>query len=314
MKARTNGARQTLHLTRDALGRLVEQRSETDGVTTFAYAADGRLARAVNADADVVLTRDAMGCVLSETLNGRAITYTYDVLGRRILRVTPVGSASHWTYDPAGRPTEMRSDAGVLAFTHDAAGRETQRQTGSDVTLTQHWDPVDRLTGQSLTTGARNLLQHRTYAHDADGHLAEIRELTMGTRRFDLDSTGRVTGVRAHGWNETYVYDSVGNLTEVAAGAHAAAGDRDVDGMRVRRAGGTTYTCDSQGRRTCKIRKLLSGQTKTWAYAWNAEDRLVEVVMPEEGRWRYAYDPLGRRIAKSRRLSDGSDVDRADFR
>ncbi|MFJ9822554.1 DUF6531 domain-containing protein [Streptomyces sp. NPDC101151] len=311
--ARTNGAGQTLHLTRDALGRLVEQRSETDGVTAFAYAADGRVARAVNADADVAFTRDAMGRVLSETVNGRTITYTYDALGRRVLRVTPAGSASHWTYDPAGRPTQMRSDAGALVFTHDAAGRETHRHVGSAVTLTQNWDAVDRLTAQSLTAGAHNLLQHRAYAYRADGRLAEIRELTTGRRRFDLDSMGRVTGVRAHGWSETYTYDSAGNLTDVSAADHAAAGDRDIDGVLVRRAGDTTYAYDSQGRRTHKTRKLLSGQTKTWVYAWNAEDRLVEVVTPEGDRWRYTYDPLGRRVAKLLLTPDGSEANRIDF-
>ncbi|MFJ5967971.1 DUF6531 domain-containing protein [Streptomyces sp. NPDC093060] len=311
--ARTNGAGETLRFARDALGRLVEQRSDADDVTRFAYAVDGRLAQAVNADADVAFTRDAMGRIVSETINGRTTTYAYDALGRRVRRETPLGPASHWTYDPAGRPTQLRSEAGALTFTHDAAGRETQRHLGSGVILTQTWDAVDRLTAQSLTAGAHDLLQHRAYAYRADGHLTEIRELTTGTRRFDLDTMGRVTGVRAHGWSETYAYDGAGNLTDASAAAHAAAGGRDIDGMLVRRAGDTTYTYDSQGRRTRKTRKLLSGQAKTWAYAWNAEDRLVEVVTPEGDRWQYAYDPLGRRIAKFRRLPDGSEADRTDF-
>ncbi|MBN0046996.1 RHS repeat protein [Streptomyces actuosus] len=311
--ARTNGAGETLRFARDALGRLVEQRSDADDVTTFAYAADGRLAQAVNADADVAFTRDAMGRIVSETVNGRTTTYAYDTLGRRVRRETPSGLASHWTYDPAGRPTQLCSEAGALTFTHDAAGRETQRHLGSGVALTQTWDAVDRLTAQSLTAGAHNLLQHRAYAYRADGHLTEIRELTTGTRRFDIDTMGRVTGVRAHGWSETYAYDSAGNLTDASAAAHVAAGGRDIDGMLVRRAGDTTYSYDSQGRRTQKTRKLLSGQAKTWAYAWNAEDRLVEVVTPEGDRWRYAYDPLGRRIAKFRCLADGSEADRTDF-
>ncbi|MGW3458381.1 DUF6531 domain-containing protein [Streptomyces olivaceoviridis] len=311
--ARTNGAGETLCFTRDALGRLVEQRSDVDDVATFAYAADGRLARAVNADADVAFIRDAMGRVVSEIVNGRTTTYAYDALGRRVRRETPLGPASHWTYDPAGRPTQLRSEAGTLTFTYDAAGRETQRHVGSGVTLTQTWDAVDRLTAQSLTGGAHTLLQHRAYAYRADGHLTEVRELTTGTRRIDVDTMGRVTGVRAHGWHETYAYDSAGNLTDASAAAHGAAGGRDVDGMLVRRAGDTMYSYDSQGRRTQKTRKLLSGQDKTWAYAWNAEDRLVEVVTPGGDRWRYAYDPLGRRVAKFRCLPDGSEADRTDF-
>ncbi|MFK4145625.1 hypothetical protein [Streptomyces sp. NPDC004065] len=74
---------------------------------------------------------------VSETVNGRTTTYAYDALGRRVRRDTPSGLASHWTYDPVGRPTQLRSEAGALTFTHDAAGRETQRHLGSGVTLTQ---------------------------------------------------------------------------------------------------------------------------------------------------------------------------------
>lgn len=77
---------------------------------------------------------------------------------------------------------------------HDAAGRETERHIGAEVTLTQSWSAVGLLTAQTLTatsaslvSGADRLLQHRTYAHQADGCVTEIRELTSGTRRFDLD-------------------------------------------------------------------------------------------------------------------------------
>ncbi len=313
VSTRINGAGETLSFTRDAVGRLVEQRSDGDEVTTFTHAADGRLTRAVNADADVVFTRDAMGRVLSETVNGRTTTYAYDALGRRVRRETPSGAVSHWTYDPAGRPAQLRTEAGSLAFAHDAAGRETQRLLDSGVTLTQTWDAVDRLTAQSLTTGAQSLLQHRAYAYRADGHLTEIRELTTGARRFDLDAAGRVTGVRAHGWKETYAYDTAGNVTDASATAHAAGGGRDLDGMLIRRAGDTRYSYDAQGRRTRKTRRLSSGQERTWEYVWNAEDRLVEVVTPKGDRWRYAYDPLGRRVAKFRCAPDGTAADRTDF-
>ncbi|MFK4145624.1 hypothetical protein [Streptomyces sp. NPDC004065] len=40
-----------------------------------------------------------------------------------------------------------------------------------------------------------------------------------------------MTGVRAHGWSETYAYDSAGNLTDASAAAHVATGGLDIDGM-----------------------------------------------------------------------------------
>ncbi|MEV6052026.1 DUF6531 domain-containing protein [Streptomyces sp. NPDC052107] len=318
LASRTNGVGETLHLTRDAVGRVVEQRSEAGAVTTFAYGPDGALAHAANADAEVVLQRDCLGRVLSETVNGRTTTHAYDALGRRVSRVTPSGLASEWTYDPVGRPLILRSPVGELHFAHDPAGRETERRLGTEVRLTQSWSPRNLLTGQSLTSGpeaddADRLLQHRTYTHRADGYFTEIRELTSGTRRFDLDGMGRVTGVRAHGWTETYAYDAAGNLVDASAPAHDTPGEREFDGTLVRSAGATAYEHDAQGRLIRRTRRLLNGQSRTWTYVWNAEDRLAEVVTPDGDRWRYAYDPLGRRISKHRVAVDGSEHDRTEF-
>ncbi|CAM5270990.1 hypothetical protein GCM10010345_60180 [Streptomyces canarius] len=316
--SRTNGAGETTVFTRDALGRILEQRSGTADVTTYAYAPTGHLARAAGPEAELVYERDALGRVLSETVNGRTTTHAYDALGRRIRRTTPSGLTSCWTYDAAGRPTALDSFAGSLSFAYDAAGRETERRLGADVTLAQSWDAAGRLAVQSLTSApvageARRLLEHREYAYRADGYLTEIRELTAGTRSFDLDTTGRVTGVRALGWTETYAYDTVGNVSHAAAPAHEAPGDREFNGTVIRRSGSTTYDHDSQGRLVAKIRSLLNGERRTWTYAWNAEDRLTEVVTPDGSRWRYSYDPLGRRIAKYRLAEDGSPVERTEF-
>ncbi|OIK23048.1 hypothetical protein VT52_034915 [Streptomyces malaysiense] len=317
--SRTNGAGETLTFTRDALGRVVEQRSSTDDATTYAYAPTGQLAHARAPEAEVVYERDELGRALSETVNGGTTVHAYDALGRRIRRTTPSGLTSHWKYDSAGRCTELGSEAGSLSFTYDAGGRETERRLGEEVTLSQGWDAAGRLTVQSLTSASvpsgadHRLLQYREYAYRADGYLTGIRELTAGARSFDLDGTGRVTGVRAHGWTETYAYDRAGNLTHAAASQHEAPGDREFEGTVIRRAGNTTYEHDGQGRLVTKTRRLLNGKRHTWTYTWNAEDRLTAVTTPDGSRWRYSYDPLGRRIAKSLLSDDGSPVEHVEF-
>ncbi|MFI0817157.1 DUF6531 domain-containing protein [Streptomyces sp. NPDC021098] len=314
--SRTNGVGETLHFTRDDLGRTTEQRSDAGEITRYAHNAAGHLLEATNADAELSIERDALGRVLSETVNGRTTTYAYDAVGRRTDRTTPGGLLSRWTYDPAGRPTHLDNGAGALSFTYDAAGRETERHLGNDVTLTQTWDTSDRLTAQTLTRApeaADRLLQHRSYAYRADGYLTEIRELTSGTRRFDLDPVGRVTAVHAHGWTETYAYDAAGNLTHATAPDHEAPGDRTFAGTILHRAGRTTYEHDAQGRLTRRTRKLLNGQTRTWTYTWNTEDRLTDATTPEGEHWHYTYDPLGRRISKHRLTDDGTAADALHF-
>ncbi|MFF1480325.1 DUF6531 domain-containing protein [Streptomyces sp. NPDC058301] len=304
LTAQTNALGQTLRFTLDALGRMVAQHDETTGeVTTYAYDASGALLRAANADAELTREHDAVGRVISETVNGRTSAYTYDAMGRRTHRTTPSGARSEWARDPMGRPTGLSSGDGTIAFVHDAAGRETERRIGDHTILTQTWDRDDRLTAQTLVTRheteADRILQQRTYAYRADGYLTEIRELTTGTRHFTLDPLGRVTGVQAHGWSEKYAYDTTGNQTHADAPHHPTAGDRSYEGAVIRRAGRTTYEHDAAGRLIRKTRKLLNGQTRTWTYTWNAENRLIRATSPDGGEWTYAYDPLGRRISKT---------------
>ncbi|BBJ44733.1 type IV secretion protein Rhs [Streptomyces antimycoticus] len=311
--SRENGAGETLAYTRDALGRTVATRTADGTETTFAYDTASRLTRAANPDTELSRTYDVRGRVLSETVGGRTTSYAYDAAGNRTERITPSGLRSAWSYDPAGRPLSLTTADNALHFAYDAAGRETARTFGDDVTLTQAWDAVDRMTGQTVTGPANALIQHRAYAYRPDDHLTEIRELTSGTRRFDLDPVGRVTAIHAHGWTETYAYDAAGNLTRATAPGHEATGDREFTGTVIHRAGRTMYEHDAQGRLIRRTRKLLNGQTRTWTYTWNPEDRLTDATTPDGDRWRYTYDPLGRRTTKQRLTEDGSVADRIDF-
>ncbi|MGO4755328.1 RHS repeat-associated core domain-containing protein, partial [Streptomyces sp. 2MCAF27] len=94
---------------------------------------------------------------------------------------------------------------------------------------------------------------------------------------------------------------------------HEAPGDREFTGTIIHRAGRTTYEHDAQGRLVRRTRKLLNGQTRTWTYTWNAEDRLTHATTPNGEEWTYTYDPLGRRTTKQRLAEDGTAADRIDF-
>jgi RHS repeat-associated protein len=316
LASRTNGAGETLRFTRDPLGRITATHADDGTETVHAYDAAGRLIKAANTDAEIRREYDALGRLVAESVNGRTSTYSYDPRGHRTSRRTPTGALSEWAYDAEGRPVGMTTGDNRLHFAYDAAGREISRTFGEGITLTQTWDAVDRLTVQSLAGSpetAQNILQHRTYTYRADDHLIEVRELTSGTRRFDLDRTGRITAVHAHGWRETYAYDTLGNLAQATAPDHPADGDRDFSGTLIRRAGRTVHEHDAQGRLVRRTRKLLNGQQRTWTFTWNAEDRLTSATTPDGNHWQYTYDPLGRRTAKQRLGADGAVVERLTF-
>ncbi|MGC0338353.1 putative T7SS-secreted protein [Streptomyces sp. SLBN-8D4] len=313
----TTASGESIHFTRDVLGQVI--RKEAAGsVTTYAYDTSGALAEATSPDATVTWERDAVGRVLSETVNGRALTLTYDVLGRRTSRTTPTAATTTWSYDESGNRTGMVASGRTLTFTHDEAGRELTRHIGESVTLTQSFDPLGRLTKQDLVGPTGNHLQHRAYAYRPDSNLTAIDDDLNGTRRFDLDAAGRVTAVHGANWTETYAYDEAGNQTQATwPSSHPgfeATGDRAYSGTRITRAGSVRYEHDEAGRITLRQKTRLSRKPDTWRYEWDAEDRLKAVTTPDGTRWRYHYDPLGRRIAKQRLSPDGESVlEQVDF-
>ncbi|MFF4716763.1 HNH/endonuclease VII fold putative polymorphic toxin, partial [Streptomyces eurythermus] len=303
---------------RNTLGQVL-RKTTPDGTTTYDYDLTDQLAHATGPDGTTLtLLRDRHGQLRSETVDGRTMTYAYDALGRRTSRVTPTGAKTTWSYDAAGRRTGMTASGRPIDFTYDGAGHELRRLIGGTITLEHTFDPMGRLTTQSVTGAQGRRVQHRAYTYRADGNLTAIEDHLSGPRRFDLDTTGRVTAVHAAGWTERYAYDEAGNQIEATWPAtHPGAestGPRTYTGTRITRAGNVRYEHDALGRITLRQKTRLSRKPDTWRYEWDAEDRLTSVVTPDGTRWRYAYDPLGRRTAKLRLAEDGETVvERVDF-
>lgn len=310
--ARTNGAGETTHFARDVFGNVIERRS--GAVTaTFTYDPLGRLVEAMDSDTQVTFRRDPLGRVLAETVNGRTVASVYDALGRRIRRRTPSGAETVWEYDANDQPVALHAGGHTLRFDYDRAGREVQRQLGPTAILAQEWDTNHRLISQAVTGAAGQRIQQRSYTYRADGFLTKLDDKLTGPRTFELDRIGRITAVTGTGWAERYAYDAAGNLTHASWPAPPSSdieelGDREYSGTLIRRAGKVRYEHDAQGRIILRQRKRLSRKPETWRYFWNADDRLIEVLTPNGARWRYRYDPLGRRVAKQRLTPDGSGV------
>ncbi|MER5391880.1 putative T7SS-secreted protein [Saccharopolyspora sp. NPDC002686] len=306
---RTNGAGEVTSFTRDVLGSVIERRNGSV-TSTFSYDPLGRLVEAMDGDTQVSFDRDPAGRVLAETINGRTVASVYDPLGRRIRRRTPSGAESVWEYDPNGRPTALHTAGRTLRFGYDRAGHEIQRDLGPDVVLAQAWNANHQLLSQTLTGATGQQIQQRSYTYRADGFLTGLDDKLTGPRTFDLDRVGRVTAVTGPGWTERYAYDAAGNLAHASWPTNDGEelGDREYSGTLIRRAGKVRYEHDAQGRVVLRQRKRLSRKPDTWRYFWDADDRLVEVLTPDGARWRYRYDPLGRRVAKQRLTPDGSRV------
>ncbi|MFF8605784.1 putative T7SS-secreted protein [Streptomyces sp. NPDC015346] len=308
--ARRNPTGETVSYERDALDRVV-RKDAAGAVTTYAYDRAGRMIQAAGPDCQLVRQYDRRGNLKAELVDGRPLTYGYDAAGRRSRRVTPTGHVTTYGYDASGRLTDLTSGTHRIAFAHDAAGRELRRVFGDTLALASTWDETGRLVGQHLTAGARTV-NRRAYTYRADGHLTALDDALRGSFRYGLDAAGRVTTVTAANWAEAYTYDPAGNQTLASwpdgHPGHEATGPRSYTGTTITRAGAVRYEHDLGGRITLRRRTRLSRKPDTWWYTWDAEDRLTAVVTPDGTRWRYRYDPLGRRTAKQRLADDGETV------
>uniref|UniRef100_A0AAU2VWQ4 DUF6531 domain-containing protein n=1 Tax=Streptomyces sp. NBC_00008 TaxID=2903610 RepID=A0AAU2VWQ4_9ACTN len=310
LAARSDALGGTISFERDQLGQVV--RKDVDGqVTAYTYDRAGRLLEAAGPDSELRYQYDRRGKVKTELVGGRPISYSYDALGRRTRRTTPTGHVTSYAYGADGRPQHLSSGDHRIDFTHDAVGRELSRVFGDMITMTSAWDEAGRLSAQHITAGARSV-NSRAYSYGADGNLTSVADQLSGTRTFDLDRAGRVTAVHAQDWTERYAYDDAGNQTSASWPSRhpgsEATGSRAYSGTTITRAGDVRFEHDALGRITQRRKTRLSRKPDIWRYTWDAENRLTAATTPDGTRWRYRYDPLGRRTAKQRLSADGESV------
>ncbi|WP_284117649.1 putative T7SS-secreted protein, partial [Streptomyces fragilis] len=308
--ARTDALGNTVEYSYDVMGQM-SAKTVSGRVTRYEYDRAGRLIRAAAPDSELIRRYDRRGLLRTEVVDGRAVDHSYDAAGRRTRRVTPSGQVTTYRYDAAGRPVRLTAGAHDIAFSHDLAGREVERAFGAALTVSSVWDEVGRLRGQHVTVSGR-ILNSRAYSYRPDGHLTAVHDRLAGARTFDLDVAGRVTRVSAEGWDEKYAYDEAGNQAAASWPAshpgQEATGPREYTGTRITRAGSVHYEHDGLGRVTLRRRTRLSRKPDNWRYVWDAENRLTSLTTPDGSRWRYTYDPLGRRTAKQLLASDGESV------
>ncbi len=120
LAARVDALGGTIAFERDQLGQVV--RKDVDGhVTNYVHDRAGRLVEAAGPDSELRYQYDRRGLTKAELVDGRAILYAYDVLGRRTRRTTPTGHVTSYSYGADGLPDRLTSGGHRIDFTHDAA-------------------------------------------------------------------------------------------------------------------------------------------------------------------------------------------------
>ena len=290
----------------DNLNRLTTITYPTRTVT-YAYDPLNNLTGATNENGSVYIAYDNRYRVASFTDPFYyGISYNYDTVGNRTK--LKVNGATHatYTYDAANRLTNI-ADSTNLNFVHtyDAGNRLTSRSAPNGVTSSYSYDDLNRLTSLMHTAGATTLSGNLYTYNDA----SNISSWTTQTaqRAYTYDAVDRLTGVSNFELpTENYTYDAVGNRT--ASHLSATYGYQAFN--KLTSTASATYNYDNNGNLISK-----TDNRGNWAFGYDEENRLTQVVVPNGPTVNCKYDGLGRRIQRTtstgtnqRYVYDGSDV------
>ena len=338
--AETVEADLTIRLDFDPMGRLVQRRAAAPGlpeqIETFAYNANGQLAEAKNEHARLQWFYDAAGNLVREHQHYQGPFHPdrrtavwhhhYDELNQRTGTTRPDGHRVEWLTYGAGHVHGLLLDGqDLVSFERDALYQETGRTQANGLLQAMKYDPAGRLIEQQLGTIARASQKDRDfypdkyrpdvqagmqaailrrYRYDPSGQLTSLEDSRRGRVEYRYDPVGRLLAANSVLGHETFGFDPAGNIQ---------APDTAQQEPMIRRAplpklldnllkeyAGVSYRYDERGN---LVERVQNG--KRSEYEWDAFNRMTRATT-WHGVTTFAYDPLGRRIAKHSQVMEGT--------
>ena len=291
----------------DALGRLSERRAG-EQAERFGYDRSGRLIEAANGDARLQWFYDAAGNLTREQhdyLERKRTAvwqHRYDELNQRIATVRPDGHVTQWLTYGSGHVHGLLLDGqDILGFERDDLHREVAREQGNGLSQHLKYDPAGRLLEQQISRTRPGAVEaasaagiQRSYSYDKAGQLVGIGDSRRGNLSYRYDPVGRLLEANSRLGREVFAFDPAGNIADPGA-----PGDPDqravgklLDNL-LKNYAGTSYRYDERGNMTERVRN-------GWrtVFAWDGFNRMTAATDPSGITTTFAYDALGRRIAK----------------
>ena len=285
-------------MTRDAMGRLLLRQCSDGSWASYRFDVLGRMTKAENEMRRVGFAYDARGLVLRERQDGVEIVHTLSLRGERLATTLPDGRRIGYGYDQDSLFDQLSFQGReVLQLTRDRMGRETLRE-GGGIGLQTDYDADGRIERQRAYRQRRDAPAFgRSYGYDQAGLIRSIRDVARGERAFQYDAREqlrRVTGAT----REIFAFDPAGNIL---AGVESPR-NASVVGGRLLMRGDIHYRYDDAGNRI-EMRRGWGGR-HIYQLDYDDMNQLTEVretVGGVQRTTRFAYDALGRRIAKHHR-------------
>ncbi len=333
-------ARVTTRLDFDPMGRLMQRRAAAPGqpeqIETFAYNANGQLAEAQNEHARLQWFYDDVGNLVREHQHYQGPFHPdkrtaiwhhrYDELNQRIGTTRPDGHRIEWLTYGSGHVHGLLLDGQELvSFERNALYQETSRTQANGLQQTMRYDLTGRLVEQQLGPIAQagrkdwsfypnqyppggqvgiqaTLLRH--YRYDPAGQLTSIEDSRRGRVEYRYDSVGRLLVANSALGRETFAFDPAGNIQAADTAqqepiAHRVPLPKLLDNL-VKGYAGISYRYDERGN---VVQRTQDGTRSE--YEWDVFNRLTRATS-WHGVTTFAYDPLGRRIAKHNHSVEGT--------
>ena len=330
--AETVEAGVTTWLDFDPMGRLVQRRAAVPGqpeqIETLAYNANGQLAAAQNEHAMLQWFYDTAGNLVREHQHYQGPFHPdrrtaiwhhyYDELNHRIGTTRPDGHHIEWLTYGAGHVHGLLLDGqDLVSFERDALHQETIRTQANGLRQTMKYDLAGRLIEQHVgaIVQVNQKDQHfspnaycpdvqvgipaailRRYRHDPSGQLTSVEDSWRGHVAYRYDPVGRLLAASSALGRETFAFDPAGNIQTSDIAQHEPIAHRTVlpkllDNL-LKEYAGVSYRYDDRGNLTQRIQDGMRSE-----YEWDAFNRMTRATT-WHGVATFAYDPLGRRIAK----------------
>lgn len=330
----------TTRLDFDPMGRLVQRCAATPGqpeqTETFAYNANGQLAEAKNEHARLQWFYDAAGNLVREHQHYQGPFHPdrrtavwhhhHDELNQRTGTIRPDGHRIDWLTYGAGHVHGLLLDGQELvSFERDALDQETGRTQANGLLQTMKYDPAGRLVEQRLgpivyasqkdrdayfdtyRPGVQAGMQAailRRYRYDPSGQLNSVEDNRRGRIEYHYDPVGRLLAANSALARETFAFDPAGNIQAADTAQHEPISRRAplpklLDNL-LKEYAGVRYRYDEAGN---LVERVQNG--KRSEYEWDAFNRMTRATT-WHGVTNFAYDPLGRRIAKHSQAMEGT--------
>ncbi|WP_439852263.1 RHS repeat-associated core domain-containing protein [Pseudomonas syringae] len=293
-------------LERDAAGRLIAKVTD-DGRTAYLYNPVDQLTGVAftshaGEEQSLSFTYDALGQLLEEQSAAGSLKYRYDELGNLSQTQLPDGRWLNQLYYGSGHLHQINLDGQVISdFERDRLHREVLRTQGQIITRSEY-DRSGRLRSRKRRLASQSpILPAAVQKHfdfdPADNLIGRLDQQPRGDHRqlLHYDATGRIVASQdnAQGQNETFAYDAAANLLDGPPKSAGLVVHNKLLTYQDKR-----YRYDAFGRMIEK----RSGSQRVQRFIYDAEHQLIEVRNHGGARdtvVKMAYDPLGRRIAKT---------------